>query len=47
VATVIILSHKAQNPLTGNNHHTMATVGTTQTFINIIIFGPKSLNDNK
>jgi hypothetical protein len=29
MATVIILSHKAQNPLTANNSHTMATVITT------------------
>jgi hypothetical protein len=26
MATVIILYHKAQNPLTANDHHTMATV---------------------
>jgi len=37
MATVIILSHKAQNPLTVNDHHTMATVLTTQTFLNIIV----------
>jgi hypothetical protein len=28
MATVIILSHTAQNPLTTNDHHTIATVIT-------------------
>jgi hypothetical protein len=36
MATVIILSQKAQNPLAANDHHAMATVITTQRFINII-----------
>jgi hypothetical protein len=36
MATVIILSHEAQNPLTANDHHTMTTVITIYTFINIL-----------
>jgi hypothetical protein len=47
MATIIILSHKAQNTLTANDHHTMVTVITTHTFINIIKQGPKSLKDSK
>jgi hypothetical protein len=35
MAMVIILSHKAQNTSTANEHHTMAIVITTHTFINI------------
>jgi hypothetical protein len=31
MATVIILSHKAQNPSTANDHHTMAKVIKTHT----------------
>jgi hypothetical protein len=31
MASVITLSHKAQNPLTANDHHTMATSITTHT----------------
>jgi hypothetical protein len=45
MATVIILSHKAQNPLTANDHHTMATVITSS--INIITYGPKSARANE
>jgi hypothetical protein len=33
MATVIILSHKAQNPLTANDHHTMTKVITTHSQI--------------
>jgi hypothetical protein len=33
---VMILAHKAQNPLTTNDYHTMATVIKAHTFINII-----------
>jgi hypothetical protein len=47
MATVIILSQKAQNPLTSNDHHTMATVITKYTFTNIITQGPKSLSNSK
>jgi hypothetical protein len=38
--TVIILAHKAQNPLTATYFHTMATVLTTHIFINIITNQP-------
>jgi hypothetical protein len=31
VASGILLSHKAQNPLTVNDHHTMATFKITHT----------------
>jgi hypothetical protein len=37
MATVTILSHKAQNPLTENDNRTMATIIATHTYINIII----------
>lgn len=42
MTTVILSSHKAQNSLRGNAHRTMATVITTQVFINIILQGAKS-----
>jgi hypothetical protein len=32
-----LLSHKVQNPLTANDHHTMTAV-ITHTFINIILY---------
>jgi hypothetical protein len=44
MATVTIFSHKAQNPLTANDIHAMATVITTKLFVDIIITDPKSLN---
>jgi hypothetical protein len=47
MATVIILSHKAQNPLRANDRHTVATVITAHTFINIITWGTKSLRNSK
>jgi hypothetical protein len=50
MATVIILSHKAQTPLTANDLHTMATVVTTHTFINVITKTQNALstaNDDK
>jgi hypothetical protein len=37
MAVVIILSHKAQNPLTANDPHTMAVVVTANTSVNIIM----------
>jgi hypothetical protein len=47
MATVIILSHNTPNPVTANDHHTMATAVTTHTFINVNTQGPKSLNNSK
>jgi hypothetical protein len=44
IATVIILSHKAQNPLRANDYHIIAPVIITHTFISIIPNGPKSIN---
>jgi hypothetical protein len=45
MATVIIC-HKVPNPITANDHDTMAMV-ITHTFINIIVYGPQSLNSSK
>jgi hypothetical protein len=47
MAMVIILSCKAQNSSTANDHHSMAMVVTTHTFINVITQGPKSLKNAK
>jgi hypothetical protein len=47
MATVIILSRKAQNPFTANDHHTMETIIIAYTFINIITQDPKFLNNSK
>jgi hypothetical protein len=33
----VILSLKAQNPGTANDHHTMAMVTTPHTFMNIVL----------
>jgi hypothetical protein len=44
MALVVILSHITQNPLKASDYHTMATVITTYTFINIIPLGPKAHN---
>jgi hypothetical protein len=47
VSTVIILSHKTQDPFTANDQQTMETVITAHTFINIISQGPKSRKNGK
>jgi hypothetical protein len=47
MATVVTLSHKAQNPLTENGHRVMAMVTTTHTLRNIITQGPESLKNKK